>query len=442
MEILGLFLPLCMVNFQKHTLNNGLTVIAHCDDSTPMVAIGMLYKVGSRNERPDRTGFAHLFEHLMFGGSANAPHYDAHVQRAGGECNAFTTADFTCYYVTLPAQNIETALWLESDRLLSPLLNEDTLRVQQHVVVEEFNQRYLNQPYGDVNLLLRPLAYKVHPYRWHTIGKTIDHIATATLSDVRAFFEKFYVPCNAVLSIGGNISPDRALALAQKWFADVPRGLPPEDSIVQEPPQTEPRSLTVQRSVPAAAVYRTYHMPNRHHPDYHACDLITDILAGGKSSRLYRKMVQEEQVFSSVGAHISGDLDAGLLTVSGQLLPQTDMQHACSALDNELHLLCNGEVPERELEKVKNKMESLHVFAETTAMQKTIALACAEMTGDANLVNTDIESYRRITTADICRVANSIFRSENCSTLYYCVSPAEKREAVATSPAAYVGQTC
>ncbi|MDR1343533.1 MAG: insulinase family protein [Prevotellaceae bacterium] len=408
-----------MVNFQKHTLDNGLTVIAHGDDSTPMVTVNMLYKVGSRNEHPRRTGFAHLFEHLMFGGSANAPQYDRHVQLAGGECNAFTTADFTSYYVTLPAQNIETALWLESDRLLNPLLNEETLRVQQQVVVEEFNQRYLNQPYGDVSLLLRPLAYKVHPYRWHTIGKTIDHIATATLSDVRAFFAKFYAPNNAVLAIGGNISPDRALALAQKWFADIPRGAAPEGSIAPEPPQAAPRSLSVARSVPAAAIFKACHMPHRLHPDYHACDLITDILAGGKSSRLYRRMVQQEQLFGSISAHISGDMDAGLLTVSGYLLPQTDMQRAEAAIDSELQRLCTEDIPEYELEKVKNKMESLHVFAEATAMQKAIALACAEMIGDANLVNTDIESYRRIATADIRRVAGSIFRKENTSTLYY-----------------------
>jgi predicted Zn-dependent peptidase len=408
-----------MVSFQKYALDNGLTVIAHCDDSTPMATVNMLYKVGSRNEHPDRTGFAHLFEHLMFGGSANAPQYDVHVQLAGGECNAFTTADFTSYYVTLPAQNIETALWLESDRLLNPLLSEKTLRVQQQVVVEEFNQRYLNQPYGDVDLLLRPLAYKVHPYRWNTIGKSVDHIAAATLSDVRAFFAKFYAPNNAVLVVGGNILPERALALAQKWFASVPRSAAPGGTIPSEPPQAEPRSLSVQRNVPATAVYKAYHMPHRHHPDYHACDLITDILAGGKSSRLYRRMVQEERLFSSINAHISGDMDAGLLTVSGCLLPQTDMQRANAAIDEQLQRLCTEDIPEYELEKVKNRMESLHVFAEATVMQKTVALACAEMVGDANLINTDIESYRRISAGDIRRVAGNILRGENCSTLYY-----------------------
>ncbi|MDR3366603.1 MAG: insulinase family protein [Prevotellaceae bacterium] len=408
-----------MVNFQKHTLRNGLTVIAHCDDSTPMVAVNMLYKVGSRNEHPDRTGFAHLFEHLMFGGSANALQYDTHVQLAGGECNAFTTADFTSYYVTLPVQNIETALWLESDRLLNPLLNEETLKIQQQVVVEEFNQRYLNQPYGDVSLLLRPLAYKVHPYRWNPIGKSIDHIATAALSDVKLFFDKFYVPSNAILAIGGNILPEQAFLLAQKWFGDIRHAATPPEGIAPEPPQAAPRSLTVQRSVPAAAIYKAYHTPPRHHPDYHACDLISEILSGGKSARMYRRLVQDAQLFSSINAHTSDDIDAGLLTVSGRLLPQTDMQRANAAIEEEVQRLCCENISEYELEKVKNKMESLHVFAESTVMQKAIALACAEMMGNADLINTDIESYRRVTTDDIRRVANSIFRSENCSTLFY-----------------------
>ena len=408
-----------MVNFQKHTLGNGLTVIAHHDNSTPMVAVNMLYRVGSRNEHPDRTGFAHLFEHLMFGGSTNAPQYDAHVQLAGGECNAFTTSDYTCYYVTLPAQNIETALWLESDRLLNPLLNEETLKVQRQVVVEEFNQRYLNQPYGDVSLLLRPMAYRLHPYRWNPIGKSIDHIATATLSEVRLFFSKFYTPANAILAISGNILPDRAFSLAQKWFGDVRRAAAPPDAIAPEPPQAEPRSLSVRRKAPAAAIYKAYHTPPRSHPDYHACELISEILSGGKSARMYRRLVQETPLFSSVNAYASGDIDAGLLTVSGRLLPQIDMQRANAAVEAELLRLCSENVSEHELEKVKNKMESLHVFAETTAMQKAIALACAEMMGNANLINTDIESYRRVTTGDIRRVAGSILSRENCSTLFY-----------------------
>ncbi|MDR0710944.1 MAG: insulinase family protein [Prevotellaceae bacterium] len=408
-----------MVTFQKNTLSNGLTVIAHCDDSTPMVAVNMLYKVGSRNERPDRTGFAHLFEHLMFGGSVNAPQYDMHVQLAGGECNAFTTADFTSYYVTLPAQNIETALWLESDRLLNPLLNEETLKIQQHVVMEEFNQRYLNQPYGDVSLLLHPMAYKVHPYQWTPIGKSIDHIATATLREVKLFFSKFYTPSNAIIVIGGNILPEQAFLLAQKWFGDIRHAATPESIITPEPPQTEPRSLSVQRNIPVAAIYKAYHTPPRRHPDYHACDLITEILSGGKSARMYRKLVQEAQLFSDVNAQIDDNIDAGLLTVSGRLLPQTDMQHANAAIEKELQLLCCENIQEYELEKVKNKMESLHVFAESSVMQKAIALACAEMMGDANLINTDIESYRRVAIGDIRRVAGSIFRSENCSTLYY-----------------------
>ncbi len=408
-----------MINFEKRILSNGLTVVAHHDDSTPMATVNLLYKVGSRNENPERTGFAHLFEHLMFGGSVNAPEYDVHVQLAGGECNAFTTADFTNYYITLPAQNIETALWLESDRLLNPLLNDETLKQQQSVVVEEFNQRYLNQPYGDVNLLLRPLAYKVHPYQWNTIGKTTEHITTATLSNVKAFLKKFYTPNNAILVVGGNIAPEQVFALAQKWFGDIPQGEILKNNIPQEPEQTEERTLSVARQVPAPAIYKAYHMPHRHHPNYHACDLITEVLAGGKSSRLYRRLVQEQPLFSNANAYITGDIDAGLVTVTGHLLPQTTMPQAEAAVERELQSLCDENVSDYELEKVKNKMESMHVFAETTVMQKVVAIACAEMIGDINLVNTDIESYRRVTADDIRRVAGAIFRKENCSTLYY-----------------------
>ncbi len=408
-----------MINFKKRILPNGLTVIAHFDESTPMATVNVLYKVGARNENPERTGFAHLFEHLMFGGSINAPEYDVHVQLAGGECNAFTTADFTNYYITLPSQNIETALWLESDRLLNPLLNEETLKTQKQVVVEEFNQRYLNQPYGDAHLLLRPLAYKVHSYQWSTIGKTPDHITNATLDDVKTFFRKFYTPNNAILVIGGNIVPEQVFTLAQKWFGDIPQGEQLANNIPVEPEQTEARTLSVERQVPATAIYKVYHMPDRQHPDYHACDLITEVLASGKSSRMYRRLVQEQKLFSSANAYITADIDAGLITVSGHLLPQTTTHQAEVAIEKELKLLCTENISDYELEKVKNKMESMHVFAETTVMQKAVALACAEMIGNIDLVNTDIENYRRVTAEDIRRVSGNVFRKENCSTMYY-----------------------
>ncbi|MDR0419152.1 MAG: insulinase family protein [Prevotellaceae bacterium] len=408
-----------MINFEKRTLANGLTVISHYDSSTPMVTVNTLYQVGSRNEQPDKTGFAHLFEHLMFGGSKNAPNYDAHVQMAGGESNAFTTADLTNYYVVLPSQNIETALWLESDRMLNPLLNEETLKTQKSVVVEEFNQRYLNQPYGDVQLLLKPLAYKVHPYSWSTIGKTPDHITNATLGEVKSFFEKFYTPNNAILVIAGNIRSAEAFRLAEKWFTEIPTSKQGKGEIPQEPQQGEARRLSVSRKVPSSAIYKAYHMPSRLEKGYHACDLITDILSNGKSSRLYRKLVQENSLFSNVNAYMSGDVDRGIIIVSGHLLPKTTMQQAEAAIDAELQLICNERVSEYELEKVKNKMESLHVFAETAVMQKALALATAEMLGDINLVNTDIENYRKVNVTEIKQVASDIFTSNNCSTLYY-----------------------
>ncbi|MGL4364032.1 MAG: M16 family metallopeptidase [Bacteroidales bacterium] len=408
-----------MILYNKKTLDNGLTVIAHRDKSSPLCTIALLYKVGSRNEQGNKTGFAHLFEHLMFGGSRNAPLYDVHVQRAGGESNAFTTNDFTCYYLTLPTQNIELGLWLESDRMQYPLLNAQTLKIQQQVVIEEFNQRYLNQPYGDAQLLLRPLAYKIHPYQWSTIGQSIEHIASATLNDVQDFFCKFYTPHNAILSIAGNLPTEHMIKLVEKYFNRIKRGNFYESHIPQEPKQTEERILHVKRKVPASAIFKAYQMPNRLHVDYHCCDVITDILASGKSARLYRNLVQGKGFANSANAYISNDIDVGLTIVTAHLLPTVSMPQIEDAILEELHILREELVGDYELEKVKNRIESQHTFSETTAMQKSLTLACAEMLGNIELANIDIENYRKITSKDIQRVATSLFSRTNCSTLYY-----------------------
>ena len=306
-----------MIKYKKHILKNGLRVILHKDESTPVACVNILYDVGARDENENKTGFAHLFEHLMFGGSVNIPDYDKPLQQVGGTSNAFTSNDITNYYETLPLENLETALWLESDRMLSLAFTPKSLEVQRNVVIEEFKQRYLNQPYGDVWLLLRPLAYKNHPYLWPTIGKEISHIENAAMEDVKAFFKKHYCPLNAILCIAGNMEEEKALKLAEKWFSDIPSGDPYIRNLPKEPVQNEPRELRVERDVPADAIYKVWHMCSRTSPKYYATDLISDILSRGKSSRLYQILVKEKRMFTEANAFVMGDLDEGLFVFSG-----------------------------------------------------------------------------------------------------------------------------
>jgi predicted Zn-dependent peptidase len=408
-----------MINFERFTLENGLRVLVHTDNSTPMVVMNILYDVGARDENPDKTGFAHLFEHLMFGGSANIPDYDEPLQLVGGENNAFTSNDITNYYLTLPTANLETGFWLESDRMLELAFSKKSLDVQRNVVIEEFKQRYLNQPYGDVWLLLRPLAYQVHPYNWATIGKEIKHVEDATMDDVKGFFYKHYRPNNAILVVAGNVTVEQVKELCNKWFLPIPAGDVPVRNLPKEPAQTEARKLTVERAVPASAIYKTWHIQDRLHPDYYAIDLASDILSNGKSSRLYQRLVKEEKLFSDINAYQTGDIDAGLFVVSGRLNNDVKMEDAEKAIDEQLDILKNEMVEERELDKLKNKLESNNVFGEMSVLNKAMNLAYAELLGDANRVNTEMESYQKVTPADIKRVANTVFTPENSSTLYY-----------------------
>ncbi len=408
-----------MIQFERFTLDNGLRVIVHTDKSTPMAVMNILFDVGARDENPDKTGFAHLFEHLMFGGSANIPDYDEPLQLVGGENNAFTSNDITNYYLSLPAENLETGFWLESDRMLELAFSKKSLDVQRNVVIEEFKQRYLNQPYGDVWLLLRPLAYKVHPYSWPTIGKEISHVADATMDDVKSFFYTHYRPNNAVMVVAGNVELEEVKALCNKWFAPIPAGNVPVRNLPVEPPQTEARTLSVERPVPASAIYKTWHIVNRLHPDFYATDLVSDILANGKSSRLYQRLVKEKKLFTDINAYQTGDIDAGLFVVSGRLAVGTAMEAAEAAIDAELEELKKNQVEERELDKLKNKLEANHVFGEMSALNKAMNLAYAELLGDADRVNTEMERYKVVTPADIQRLANEIFTPENSSTLYY-----------------------
>lgn len=408
-----------MISFEKFTLDNQLRVIVHRDTSTPLACVNLLYDVGARDEDEHRTGFAHLFEHLMFGGSVNVPSYDEPLQLVGGENNAFTTNDLTNYYCSVPAPNLETAFWLESDRMLSLAFTDKSLEVQRNVVIEEFKQRYLNQPYGDVWLLLRPLAYKKHPYRWATIGKEIAHIEKATMDDVKAFFQKHYNPSNAILVVAGNVDPAEVKELSEKWFGSIAPGHRIMRSLSEEPLQTEARRLTVERDVPASSIYKAYHMCARTDPGYYAIDLVSDVLARGNSSRMYQSLVKEKRLFAEINAYVSGDMDKGLFVVQGKLAPGVEMKNAEEGILAELEKIKNEPVTERELLKCQNKVESTLTFAETDILTKATNLAVSELLGDAALVNTEVDKYRAVTVEEMQREARSVLREENCSTLCY-----------------------
>ncbi len=411
--------PDIMIEFDRFTLQNGLRVIVHHDASTPIVAMNILYDVGSRDEHPERTGFAHLFEHLMFGGSVNIPRFDEPLERVGGENNAFTNNDFTNYYLTVPGHNLETAFWLESDRMLNLAFSSKSFDVQRNVVVEEFRQNYLNQPYGDAWLLLRPLAYKVHPYRWATIGIDPSHIEEASMDDVHDFYTQHYNPCNAILVVAGNVEVSEIKALSEKWFGNIQNGNIKKRKLPVEPEQTEARSLTVNRDVPYDAVYKAWHMSGRNDERFFATDLISDILSAGQSGRLNQKLVKELRLFSDINAFVSGDIEPGLFVITGKLMKGVAMTDAEKALQQEIEKMCHYPVGEMELQKVKNRFEAMMAFSEMRVLEKAMNLAYYELLGDAGQVNEILKKYASVTTTDIIAEANKIFRNENCSTLYY-----------------------
>lgn len=403
----------------KFVLKNGLRVVHQEETASPMVVINTLYDVGAKDEDPDHTGFAHLFEHLMFGGSINIPSYDEPIQNAGGEDNAWTCEDFTNYYVMIPASNVEVALWLESDRMLSLNFSQKSLDVQRNVVCEEFKQRNLNQPYGDVSHLVRSMVFKRHPYAWPTIGKELSHIENATLDEVKQFFFSHYAPNNAILSVVGNISFEETKRLVEKWYGDIPRRDVRLRQLPEEPKQTEPRRMEVERNVPASMIYKVYHVCGRLEKDYFVSDIISDVLSNGKSSRLYQKLVKERPLFTEVNAYISGDIETGMFYVVGLLAEGTSFEEAEAALEAELKLLCDELVPVSELDKWKNKYEATQVLENMTLLKRANNLAYYELLGDANLMYEEVENYRKVTPQDLQRYAREVFVPENCSTLIY-----------------------
>ena len=408
-----------MIKFEKFTLDNGLRVIVHIDKSTPMAVLDVIYDVGARDEEPDRTGFAHLFEHLMFGGSINIPSYDEPLQMAGGENNAYTTNDFTNYYLQLPAENLETAFWLESDRMLSLAFDENSLEVQRKVVVEEFKEHYINKPYGDVQQKMREMAYKIHPYKWMTIGKEISHIENAQLQDVKDFFFKHYTPANAVLTVAGNVNTGEVKRLAEKWFGNIPAGEKYVRNLPQEPGQTAPAHLEVKAPVPLDALYKCWHIYPRLDKRYYVTDLITEILGGGASSRLFQSLVKEQQLFSSIQCSHFGSIDAGLLYIDGKLIRGITMKQADEAINIELEKMKRQLVDRTELDKVKNKTESLMAFEDISLVNRANSLATYELLGDADLMNKELAMYQAVTEKEIQQECCNIFVDSNCSTMYY-----------------------
>jgi zinc protease len=408
-----------MIQFEKFTLSNGLKVLVHEDKSTPMAVVNVIYNVGAKDEDPNKTGFAHLFEHLMFGGSVNIPVYDEPLQMAGGENNAFTTNDLTNYYCQLPAENIETAFWLESDRMLSLAFSKKSLDVQRKVVCEEFKEHYINKPYGDVWKIMRELVYTTHPYRWMTIGKELSHIENATLDDVKAFFKKHYTPVNAVLVVAGNITIEKVKELAEKWFGPIPSGEKYNRNLPQEPKQTAPRSKEVKANVPLDALYKCWHIYPRVDKRYYTADLITEILGGGASSRLFQSLVKEKKLFSNIDCYHMGSTDAGLLTIEGKLVKGVQMKDAEASLNEELKKLVTDGVSEKELEKVKNKTESMMAFEDMSVMNRATSIAMYELLGDANLINTELQRYQEVSAAALLEECKIIFDENNSNTLYY-----------------------
>ncbi len=408
-----------MIEFSRFRLSNGLRVIVHQDRSSPLAAMNILYDVGSRDEDPGMTGLAHLFEHLMYGGSVNIPEYDLPLQLAGGENNAYTNNDITDYYLTVPSGNIETGFWLESDRMLGLDFSEKNLNIQKSVVIEEFKQRYLNQPYGDAMLLLRPEAYRVHPYRWPTIGSDISHIEKADIGHVREFFFSHYTPENAILTVAGNVDPDSIYKLADKWFGPIPPRNPAKRNLPEEPAQDEERRLTIRKNVPADALYKAWHMGSRLSRDFHAPDVLTDLLAGGESGRLSNKLVREKNLFSEINAFITSDIDPGLIIFTGKLMKDINIYEAETAVNEVINELKDSTVRNLELEKVRNKFESNTVMSNTSILTKAMNLSYYELLGDIDLINRETELFRAVTKEMVRDAAIRYFTDQNCTTLYY-----------------------
>jgi zinc protease len=424
-----------MIKYERFLLANGLRVLVHEDISTPMAVVNTLYDVGARDEDPGRTGFAHLFEHLMFGGSVHIGDFETPLQLAGGENNAYTTNDYTNYYIQLPAENIETAMWLESDRMLSLAFSEKSLEVQRKVVCEEFKEHYINKPYGNVWFRMRELVYKQHPYRWMTIGKELSHIEEARLADVKHFFFKYYRPANAILVVAGNVKAARVRELAEKWFGDIPAGEKYVRNLPMEPVQREKRMMEIRADVPLDALYKCYPMAARTEQGYYVADLITEMLGGGGSSRLHQALIKEKKLFSQIDCYHTGSVDPGLVVIEGKLIKGVSMAAADRAIEEELEKMKTEKVGEKELTKVKNKTESAILFEDMSLINRAGSLAVYELLGDANMMNTELERYQGVSAEEVLETSAKLFDPRNSNTMYYYSEPAKQPRPVAIEEA-------
>jgi len=408
-----------IIHFERKKLKNGLTVIYHSDPNTPFVVVNTLYKVGSKNESHHKTGFAHLFEHLMFEGTKNIPNFDGPLQEAGGENNAFTNNDYTNYYDIVPESNVEIPFWLESDRMQYLNINSTSLKLQKKVVIEEFKENYINQPYGDIQHLLRSMTYQNHPYQWPTIGKEISHVKDATLKEVKDFYHQYYSPSNAILVIAGNIESDKAFELTEKWFSDIPEQNINISEVIQEPLQTEEREKTHIASVPENMIIIAFQMPGRLENGYFEGDLITDILSSGPSSRLQHQLVKEKKFFSEIDAYITGSVETGMFVIEGRLHNGVDIEVAKNAIWEEVKNIQENEISDIELEKVKNQMLTYMRFSDASLLNKAISLAYYELLGDAEMINEESEEYEKITKENIRDFAKKFLNISQSNTLYY-----------------------
>lgn len=409
-----------MIEYKEWKLSNGLNVVLNVDKNTPLVAVNLMYDVGAKNENANRTGMAHLFEHLMFSGSKNAPNYDQLLQKAGGENNAFTSNDLTNYYVTLPKENLELALWLEADRMCDLNLDQNSLDVQKKVVIEEFKQRYFNQPYGDVWLKLRPLCYKKHPYQWPTIGKSIEQIEAVSLSDAQNFYRQFYSPNNCTLSISGNVSQSTVENLVEQYFGDKPAAEIKRPSYEWESIQSQKRQSTITADVPFDAIYMAFPVEAKNERGYHLADVLTDILSGGSSSRFYYSLVKEQQLFGEISAYLTGETEPGLLVISGKLSEKTSFEQAEKAVWKEIELLITNGLEENELEKVINKKLTAEVYSELQILNKAIKLAFFKNQGILEEVNNTMATFRSLQEKEIIEYAVSHLQESKCNLLHYC----------------------
>lgn len=405
------------IDYSIDHLSNGLKIVVHEDHSTPKAVVDLIYKVGAKNEKPNKTGFAHLFEHLMFEGSKHVPSYDKPLQKVGGSNNAFTNQDITNYYINLPANQLETAFWLESDRMLELDFSEEKLQIQKSVVIEEFKQRYLNQPYGDAYLNLLPLHFEQSNYQWPTIGKEIAHIENATLDDVKEFFFGFYAPNNATLVVTGDVYRDRVLNLAEKWFGGIPERQLLKKGLPRETKQTQAKFTTIYGEVPTTAVYKAFHIPAYLENDYFALEIITELLNSGKAGLFYQELIRKKQLTSSSGGFSWMLFDDGFLTFYSLLNPGVSVEDYDSAFEEVLNLIQN--TTEEDLQRIKNKIESEYIYGQIKLINRAMSMAIYDAAGKLDIINELLEKYLSVTLDQVKNVANKYLIQENSSTLYY-----------------------